>query len=215
MTGPSPGPAAADVIWLSDVVDDNGGSVGGKASGLAALLRAGERVPDGFCITSRSTRRGDRGVGRDRGRAPGGDPRCLCAVGGGCGGGPVERHDGGSAAGQLAGQRETVLNVCGGEALLEAVQRCWDSLSSPRAVACRRAAGIAEESARMAVVVQRMVDPGRAGVLFTANPVHRVSHGDGRRCGGRVWGMSSWTAASSPTTTSWMPRGERVGAAVA
>ena len=51
------------------------------------------------------------------------------------------------------------------------MRRCWDSLSSPRAVAYRQAAGIADETVRMAVVVQRMVDPLAAGVLFTANPI--------------------------------------------
>ena len=40
-----------------------------------------------------------------------------------------------------------------------------------RAVAYRTAAGIADDAVRMGVVVQRMVDPVAAGVLFTANPI--------------------------------------------
>ena len=51
------------------------------------------------------------------------------------------------------------------------MRRCWDSLASERAVAYREAAGIADGSVRMGVVVQRMVDPAAAGVLFTANPI--------------------------------------------
>ncbi|WP_307796205.1 PEP/pyruvate-binding domain-containing protein [Amycolatopsis sp. 195334CR] len=51
----------------------------------------------------------------------------------------------------------------------DAVRACWASLHTDRAIAYRAAAGV--EEAAMAVVVQRMVDPVVAGVLFTANPI--------------------------------------------
>ncbi|MFD9947444.1 PEP/pyruvate-binding domain-containing protein [Nonomuraea sp. NPDC059023] len=69
----------------------------------------------------------------------------------------------------FAGQQDTYLNVEGTGPLLDAVRRCWDSLHTERAVAYRAVAGIDE--AAMAVVVQRMIDPAVAGVLFTANPI--------------------------------------------
>jgi hypothetical protein len=71
----------------------------------------------------------------------------------------------------FAGQHDTILNVTGAEALLDAVRRCWDSLGSERAIAYRAAADVDGDSVRMGVVVQRMVDPVAAGVLFTANPI--------------------------------------------
>ena len=102
----------------------------------------------------------------------------------------------------FAGQHETFLNVRGAEELIDAVRRCWDSLASARAVAYREAAGVGDGPVRMGVVVQRMVDPAAAGVLFTANPITGTPDRDGRRRRCRVSGTWSSTAASPPITTS-------------
>ena len=71
----------------------------------------------------------------------------------------------------FAGQQDTYLNVIGAEGVLDAVQRCWASLWTDRAVVYRSTNGIDHHAVRLAVVVQRMVDAEIAGVLFTANPV--------------------------------------------
>src|SRR5437764_10193942 len=71
----------------------------------------------------------------------------------------------------FAGQQETYLNIIGVEAVLTAVQRCWSSLWTERAVSYRRSLGIDPGAVRMAVVVQRMIVAQSAGVLFTANPL--------------------------------------------
>src|SRR4051812_25197577 len=71
----------------------------------------------------------------------------------------------------FAGQQDTYLGIVGAEAVLDAVHRCWASLWTNRAVVYRVRHGIDSAEARLAVVVQRMVDPAVAGVLFTANPV--------------------------------------------
>ncbi|MFF6995409.1 rifamycin-inactivating phosphotransferase [Streptomyces sp. NPDC008313] len=71
----------------------------------------------------------------------------------------------------FAGQQDTYLNVVGPAALLEHVSRCWASLFTERAVTYRRRQGIDHRTVHMAVVVQRMVLPRAAGVLFTADPV--------------------------------------------
>jgi len=71
----------------------------------------------------------------------------------------------------FAGQQETYLNIVGVEAVLAAVQRCWVSLWTDRAVSYRASLGIDPRTVRLAVVVQRMVDAQVAGVLFTANPL--------------------------------------------
>src|SRR6266566_1067827 len=71
----------------------------------------------------------------------------------------------------FAGQQETFLHVIGIEAVLTAVQRCFASLWTDRAMQYRSSLGIAPRDVRLAVVVQRMVEAEVAGVLFTANPL--------------------------------------------
>ncbi|MET8032213.1 rifamycin-inactivating phosphotransferase [Streptomyces sp. NPDC005345] len=71
----------------------------------------------------------------------------------------------------FAGQQDTYLNVMGVTAVLQHVSRCWASLFTERAVAYRQRNGIDHRTVHMAVVVQRMVFPHAAGVLFTADPV--------------------------------------------
>ena len=71
----------------------------------------------------------------------------------------------------FAGQQDTYLNVVGPAAILEHVRRCWASLFTERAVAYRLRNGFDHRKVHMAVVVQRMVFPQAAGVLFTADPV--------------------------------------------
>ena len=46
------GSGAVDIVGLADVEEGWGEFVGGKAIGLAWMIRAGERVPEGFCLTT-------------------------------------------------------------------------------------------------------------------------------------------------------------------
>ena len=71
----------------------------------------------------------------------------------------------------FAGQQDTFLNVVGAAAILEHISRCWASLFTERAVAYRLQNGIDHRLVQMAVVVQQMVVPQAAGVMFTADPV--------------------------------------------
>ncbi|WP_037857694.1 rifamycin-inactivating phosphotransferase [Streptomyces sp. NRRL S-340] len=71
----------------------------------------------------------------------------------------------------FAGQQDTYLNVVGPTAVLQHISRCWASLFTERAVTYRRRHGIDHRTVHMAVVVQRMVFPHAAGILFTADPV--------------------------------------------
>ena len=71
----------------------------------------------------------------------------------------------------FAGQQDTYLGILGADQLIDAVRRCWASLWTDRAVSYRTAQNIDHRTARLAVVVQTMVDSAVAGVLFTANPV--------------------------------------------
>ncbi|MEV2211412.1 rifamycin-inactivating phosphotransferase [Streptomyces sp. NPDC050997] len=71
----------------------------------------------------------------------------------------------------FAGQQDTYLNVVGPTAILQHISRCWASLFTERAVTYRRRNGIDHRTVHMAVVVQQMVFPQSAGILFTADPV--------------------------------------------
>ena len=71
----------------------------------------------------------------------------------------------------FAGQQDTYLNVLGPAAILQHVRRCWASLFTERAVIYRLRNGLDRSSVQMAVVVQQMVFPEAAGILFTADPV--------------------------------------------
>ncbi|NUS09188.1 MAG: pyruvate, water dikinase [Nonomuraea sp.] len=150
-----------NLIQLSDVDRSMGDLVGGKAAGLGEMIKAGERVPGGFCLTVEAYRSGEL------------PEKELAEAYERLGGGRVAVRSSATAEdlpeASFAGQQDTYLNVEGPGELIDAVRRCWGSLYTERAVAYRAAAGIDE--AAMAVVVQRMIDPVVAGVLFTANPI--------------------------------------------
>ena len=71
----------------------------------------------------------------------------------------------------FAGQQETYLNMRGDAMVLEAVQRCWASLWTARAIGYRARQGIAPQEVSLAVVVQELVPAEAAGILFSANPL--------------------------------------------
>lgn len=71
----------------------------------------------------------------------------------------------------FAGQQDTYLNVVGTKEILRHISRCWASLFTERAVTYRQRNGIDHRTVHMAVVVQQMVFPHAAGILFTADPV--------------------------------------------
>ena len=72
----------------------------------------------------------------------------------------------------FAGQYDTYLDVRGGDALLDAVQRCWASMWTARVTAYRQSKGFGHRDIGIAVVVQMMVNPDVAGVMFTGNPMN-------------------------------------------
>src|ERR1039457_2867109 len=70
----------------------------------------------------------------------------------------------------FAGQQDTYLNIVGPAAILQHISRCWASLYTERAVTYRPRNGF-HRNVQTAVVVQQMVFPQAAGILFTADPV--------------------------------------------
>ena len=76
-----------------------------------------------------------------------------------------------SESASFAGLQDTFLWVRGEQAVAGYVRRCWASLYNVESVTYRRHQGVPEQGLAMGVVVQVMVDPRCAGVLFTRSPV--------------------------------------------
>ncbi|MCI3934225.1 PEP/pyruvate-binding domain-containing protein [Streptomyces sp. AN091965] len=167
--------------------------LGGKGARLDELTRAGLPVPPAFCLTTGLfdlfLRESGLGAALRAAEARGEPPetvrelvltreipeslaRTIVAAYDELGRPRVAvrssavRED--SAARSFAGQHDTVLDVAGDAALLDAVKVCWASLWSDRAAAYRSGAG---PVGSIAVVVQEMVNADVSGVLFTVDPV--------------------------------------------
>ncbi|MBN1374806.1 MAG: phosphoenolpyruvate synthase [Dehalococcoidia bacterium] len=69
----------------------------------------------------------------------------------------------------FAGMNATFLNVHGREDLIRKVKECWASLYGARVIFYRSKKEFLDEPV-IAVVVQKMVDSEKAGVMFTVNP---------------------------------------------
>ena len=140
------------------------GRVGGKAASLGRLLRAGFDVPDGFVIETLPAGTTDLCP-----RLADDITRTYEALGGRVAvRSSATAEDG--AAGSMAGQFETILNVNGAAAVLDAVRHCLASAASDRVRAYAAEKQIDAARLSMAVVVQRQVAADVAGVMFTASP---------------------------------------------
>ena len=71
----------------------------------------------------------------------------------------------------FAGQQDTYLNIIGKETILKHISKCWASLFTDRAVTYRIQNCFDHRKVHLSVVVQKMVFPQAAGILFTADPV--------------------------------------------
>lgn len=71
----------------------------------------------------------------------------------------------------FAGLHDTYLNIVGADAVIEAVIKCWQSLSNQHALDYRVEKGLDTESALMGVVVQQLVFADVSAVAFSANPI--------------------------------------------
>ena len=140
------------ILDLRDIRGRDGPRVGGKASALARLVRAGFPVPPGFVITTEEKEMTPALVAELRRRAAELGP--WVAVRSSAVGEDGERT--------FAGQYETTLGVAPEDAE-GAVLACWASADSERVRAYRGGRGA------MAVLVQRQVASRCAGVLFTVN----------------------------------------------
>lgn len=93
----------------------------------------------------------------------------------------------------FAGQQETYLNVKGADDLVKAVQNCWASLYGARAIYYRVKQKFPHENVNIAVVVQKMVDADKAGVMFTSHP----TTGDKIEIIEAAWGLGEAVVSGS------------------
>jgi pyruvate, water dikinase len=101
----------------------------------------------------------------------------------------------------FAGLQDTYLWVRGADAVTDHVRKCWASLYNAEAVGYRRRLKLSEQDLAMAVVVQRMVEPRCAGVMFTCSPVtgdRSVIAVEG------CWGLGSALVSGDVTPDSFM-----------
>ncbi|MEN6489740.1 MAG: phosphoenolpyruvate synthase, partial [Smithella sp.] len=71
----------------------------------------------------------------------------------------------------FAGQQDTYLNIIGKDTILHNISKCWASLFTDRAVTYRMQNGFDHRKVQLSVVIQKMVFPQAAGIMFTADPV--------------------------------------------
>ncbi|MBO9152534.1 phosphoenolpyruvate synthase [Chitinophaga sp. GCM10012297] len=71
----------------------------------------------------------------------------------------------------FAGQQDTYLNIIGLPSILEHISKCWASLFTERAVTYRIQNGFDHRKIQLSVIIQKMIFPQVAGILFTADPV--------------------------------------------
>ncbi|MGN6495673.1 MAG: PEP/pyruvate-binding domain-containing protein, partial [Agriterribacter sp.] len=88
----------------------------------------------------------------------------------------------------FAGQHESYLNIKGEQQLLNAIQKCYASLYTDRAIKYRQDNRFAHEKVSLSVGVQKIVrsDAGSSGVIFTLEPesgFRNIIHLSG------VWGL--------------------------
>jgi len=164
---------------------------GGKGASLARMAGLGLSVPPGFVVLAEALSSAlDEAGARDRLRAALADPAGAQAIVGALPPPAVEAAytalgDGDPAVAvrssavaedsdeaSFAGQQETYLHVRGAASVAERVRDCWASFFSERALFYRAQKGSLDDLA-MAVVVQHMVEPDVAGILFTVDPVQR------------------------------------------
>jgi pyruvate,water dikinase len=153
-----------EVIPLEDAHDES--RFGAKATGLGASVRSGLRIPPGIALSGSivdAVAAGHEAAIAQLTMAA----RHLA--------GPLAvrssavDEDGADAS--FAGQHLTLLNVPSVDDLRSAVQEVWWSANSDSAITYRQRVGLFTRPS-IGVVVQSLLSPDVAGVLFTQNPIN-------------------------------------------
>jgi pyruvate,water dikinase len=152
-----------DVVTLADVHDET--LYGAKAVGLGEAIRADLPVPPGIALS---------GSVVDQIAAGGETATTTMREAAAALPGPLAVRsscvDEDSADASFAGQHLTVLNVPSAEQVADAVREIWWSANSDSAITYRKRLGVMTRPS-VGVVVQSLLAPQSAGVMFTRNPI--------------------------------------------
>ena len=140
-------------------------SYGAKAVGLGEAVRKGLKVPPGVAVSAALVEAVATADARaitklDKAIAALAPPFAVRSS--------AVDEDGAQAS--FAGQHHTVLNVHAASDVPDAVREVWWSANSDAAITYRQKVGLFTRP-RVGVVVQTLLDPEVAGVMFTENPV--------------------------------------------
>ncbi|MGH8988134.1 MAG: PEP/pyruvate-binding domain-containing protein [Acidimicrobiales bacterium] len=152
--------------WIVPLSEARGTAhFGSKAVGLGAALRAGLPVPDGIALSGSAVEAvatNERAVIEEVTKASASLAAPLAARS------SAADEDGADAS--FAGQHVTLLNVASVEALVPALHEIWWSANSDSAISYRQRVGLVTRPS-VGVIVQSLLDPEVAGVMFTCNPM--------------------------------------------
>jgi len=171
------------VVPLEKALDDT--IFGSKAVGLGQAIRDGLPVPPGVALSGAIVE-----------AVAAGEQPAINEVAKWVGplGGPLavrsSAMDEDGAAASFAGQHLTLLNVPSADELGSALSQIWWSANSDSAITYRKRVGLFTRPS-VGVVVQALLDPDTAGVMFTKNPVT----GDDERVIEASWGLGESVVA--------------------
>lgn len=77
------------------------------------------------------------------------------------------------AQASFAGQQDTYLNVKGNNDLIKNIKKCFASLFTARATYYRNKKGFEHTKASLAVVIQKMINSDKSGVIFSKDPTYK------------------------------------------
>jgi pyruvate,water dikinase len=152
-----------DVVPLADARDD--GIFGSKAVGLGEAAREGLPLPPGVALSGaivEAVASGEEEALKQVIEAARDLPTPFAVRS------SAVDEDGADAS--FAGQHLTLLNVPSIAALDDAVREVWWSANSDSAITYRQKVGLFHRPS-VGVVVQSLLDPDAAGVMFTRHPV--------------------------------------------
>jgi pyruvate,water dikinase len=159
---------------------------GAKAVGLGEAARAGLPIPPGVALAGEMTEAVAAGQEKAIGQVME-SVRFLT--------GPLAVRssavDEDSAAASFAGQHLTLLNVPSTADLSAAIRQIWWSANSDSVITYRKRVGLFDRPS-VGVVVQALLDPTVAGVMFTQNPVN----GADERLIEASWGLGEVVVAA-------------------
>ncbi len=145
---------------LKDIRREEINLFGGKAANLGFLIQNGFSVPRGFCISTKIKKIDNKFKAKIISKFRGLKSKVAVRS-------SATAED--SKNFSFAGQFDTFLNIDSEAKLLNAIDKCRKSVNSARALSYLKNKNIGNIG--MGVLVQKMINPDYAGVIFTVDPV--------------------------------------------